>query len=130
MPRQVIIGLSNRYEWLFYVNPDNPNKFMREQDGRILMEERPTTTSKFMKECRGLFGVMMKEDVDGNLIGHRMRPFNYILKKVVGPAKYNKKFWEEVCRDQDLFTGRIQVRDLNVDRTTRSMEMIGGKWSK
>ena len=103
-PHQIIIGTANRYEWLFFVNPNNPDELMREEDGGVLMEEQPTTTAKFMKECRGLFGVMMKEDVNGNLVGHRMRPFNYTLKKVVGPVKYRKKFWQEVRRVQALKT--------------------------
>ena len=76
---------------------------MREEDGGVCMEERPTTVAKFMKECRGLFGVMMREE-GGRLVGDRMRPFDYTLKKVVGPAKYRKKFWEEVRRVHTLKT--------------------------
>ena len=76
---------------------------MREEDGGVLMEERPTTVAKYMKECRGMFGVMMKQEGD-RLVGYRMDPFNYTLQKVIGPAKYKKKFWAEVKRVSELKT--------------------------
>ena len=50
-----------------------------------------------MGECRGLFGVMMK---DGR--GFRMRPFNYTGQKVIGPVKFDKLFWAEVNRVNNL----------------------------
>ena len=85
------------------MNPEDPDEFMAEEDGGVLMEERPTTVAKFMKECRGMFGVMMKQEGD-RLVGYRMETFNYTLQKVVGPAKYEKKFWVEVKRVSELKT--------------------------
>ena len=57
-----------------------------------------------MAECRGLFGVMMKQDAQGNKYGHRMKPFNYTGKKVIGPVRFEKMFWTEVNRVNNLKT--------------------------
>ena len=51
-----------------------------------------------------MFGVMMKEDADGNKHGYRMKPFNYTGKKVIGPVRYEKMFWAEVNRVNNLKT--------------------------
>ena len=57
-----------------------------------------------MAECRGLFGVMMKQDAQGNKHGYRMKPFNYTGKKVIGPVRFEKMFWTEVNRVNNLKT--------------------------
>ena len=57
-----------------------------------------------MGECRGLFGVMMKEDDQRNDHGCKMRPFNYTGQKVIGPVKFEKMFWGEVNRVNNLKT--------------------------
>ena len=101
--KKVIIGASNRHEWLFFVDPEDPDVFLAEEDGGVRMEERPNTQAKYMKECRGMFGVMMRE-VDGQLVGDRIKPFNYTMQKVVGPVKYQKMFWKEVRRVKELKT--------------------------
>lgn len=101
--KKVIIGGSNRHEWLFFVDPTDPGIFLAEADGGVLMEERPNTKAKYMKECRGMFDVLMKQDGD-SLVGERIAPFNYTMQKVVGPAKYKKLFWKEVQRVKDLKT--------------------------
>ena len=80
---------------------------MAQSDGGVLMEERPNTKAKYMKECRGMFGVMMKE-VDGKNVGFRINPFNYTMQKVIGPAKYKKLFWKEVRRVRELKTTGTQ----------------------
>ena len=69
--------------------------FLTEEDGGVLMEEKPNTQAKYMKECRDMFGVLMKQR-GNSLVGDRITPFNYTLQKVVGPAKYRKLFWREV----------------------------------
>ena len=101
--KMVIIGAANRHEWLFFVDPDNPEVFLAKKDGGVLMEECPNTKAKYMKECRGMFGVLMKQRGD-SLVGERISPYNYTLKKVVGPAKYEKLFWKEVKRVTELKT--------------------------
>ena len=55
-----------------------------------------------MGECRGMFGVMMDKDENGNLRGQRMTPFNYTAQKVVAPVAFNKMFWAEVERVNKL----------------------------
>ena len=105
--KKVIIGASNRHEWLFFVDPDDPDVFLAEEDGGVLMDERPNTKAKYMKECRGMFGVFMKQDGD-SLVGERIKPFNYTMQKVIGPAKYKKLFWKEVQRVKDLKTTGTQ----------------------
>ena len=101
--KKVIIGAANRHEWLFFVDPNDNDVFLAEKDGGVLMQERPNTKAKYMKECRGMFGVLMKQRGD-SLVGERIAPFNYTLQKVVGPAKYKKLFWKEVKRVQQLKT--------------------------
>ena len=49
-----------------------------------------------MGECRGIFGVMMRENADGTLEGDRMQPLDYTGQKVIGPASYKLKFDAEV----------------------------------
>ena len=102
--KKIHIGRSNRYEWLFYVNPNDPTQLMRKEDGGVLEQEMPCTVGKFMGECRGAFGVMQKVGVDGRLEGHRMTPFNYTNQKVVGPVAYQKAFDAEVHRVNTLKT--------------------------
>ena len=101
--KKVVIGASNRHEWLFYVDPEDPDSFLAEKDGGVLMEERPNTKAKYMKECRGLFGVATIKRGD-TVVGERIAPFNYTMQKVVGPAKYQKLFWKEVKRVSELKT--------------------------
>ena len=60
---------------LFFVDPEDSNVFLAEEDGGVLMEEKPNTQAKYMKECRGIFGVMMKQRCD-SLVGDRITPFN------------------------------------------------------
>lgn len=68
-------------------------------------DPEPNTQAKYMAECRGLFGVMYKVDpVTGEKTGHRMQPFNYTGKKVIGPANFQKRFWAEVERVNNLKT--------------------------
>ena len=57
-----------------------------------------------MAECRGLFGVAMLQDVDGNMKGHKMSPLNYTGQKVIGPVRFEKEFWKEVNRVNNLKT--------------------------
>ena len=101
--KKVVFGATNRHEWLFFVDPEDSNVFLAEEDGGVLMEEKPNTQAKYMKECRGMFGVLMKQRGD-SLVGDRITPFNYTLQKVVGPAKYRKLFWREVERVTSLKT--------------------------
>ena len=101
--KKIRIGRANRHEWLFHVDPADPTKLMRKEDGGVLEEERPCTKGKFMGECRGAFGVMRKV-VDGELVGDRMVPFDYTNQKVVGPVAYQKAFDAEVHRVNTLKT--------------------------
>ena len=51
--KKVVFGVTNRHEWLFFVDPEDSNVFLAEEDG-VLMEEKPNTQAKYMKECRGM----------------------------------------------------------------------------
>lgn len=57
-----------------------------------------------MAECRGMFGVCMTQDPDGTKHGHRMAPYNYTGKKVIGPVTFKKLFDAEVERVNNLKT--------------------------
>ena len=57
--KKIILGLCNRHEWLFTVDPNDPDVFMRIEDGGVYQEPRPCTKGKYMSVCRGIFGVMM-----------------------------------------------------------------------
>ena len=43
-----------------------------------------------MAECRGMFGVCITQNADDTKQGHRMTPFNYTGKKVIGPVTFQK----------------------------------------
>ena len=102
--KKVIIGPNNRHEWLFFVNPENPDAFMSAKDGGVKQTPRAATRAKYMKECRGCFGVMAKEEADGTCSGHRMEPFDYTGRKVVGPVAFEKRVQSEVRRVSALKT--------------------------
>ena len=102
--KKVVIGPSNRHEWLFFVDPNNPDVFMSQKDGGVRQQPRASTRAKYMKECRGLFGVMAVEQTDGTCIGKRMKPFNYTGRKVVGPVNFEKRVNAEVRRVANLKT--------------------------
>jgi hypothetical protein len=102
--KKVVLGSASRHEWLFFVDPDDPDKLLRREEGGVLEEEKPNTVGKFMSECRGLFGVMMCEDADGTLRGMRMKPFDYTQQKVIGPAAFEKAVQAEVMRVAALKT--------------------------
>ena len=70
--KKVVIGPHNRHEWLFHVNPNNPLEYMSPKDGGVLQKPRASTRAKYMKECRGAFGVMAKQLDDGTCIGRKM----------------------------------------------------------
>ena len=65
---------------------------------------QPGLRTKYTKEARGLFGVMIYDDDEGNTHGDRMQPLNYTNQKVVGPVTYTKTFWAEVHRVNTLKT--------------------------
>ena len=130
--KKIRIGKANRHEWLFYVDPRDPTKLMKKEDGGVLQEERPCTVGKFMGECRGAFGVMQKV-VDGELVGERMRPFDYTNKKVVGPVAFQKAFDAEVSRVNNLkTTGTTQSpywKDRGEDKVGGAYEArYGNRW--
>ena len=70
----------------------------------MLQEPEPSTRTKYTKEARGLFGVMLKKNADGEMVGLGMLPCDYTGQKVVGPAAYEKAFWTEVRRVNSLKT--------------------------
>ena len=72
----------------------------------MLEKPKPGTRAKYTKEARGLFGVMMRQGQAGEdpLVGERMTPLSYTDQKVVGPAAYDKAFWTEVNRVNNLKT--------------------------
>lgn len=88
----------------FFVDPENSDVFMSEADGGILMDEAPRTNAKYMSEARAMFGVMLCRKTDGTVEGDRISPFNYTRQKVVGPVAFEKCFWEEVERVNNLKT--------------------------
>lgn len=102
--KKVIFGMANRHEWLFFVDPNNTAEFMKEQNGGVKQQVRPRTKAKYMGECRGIFGVMMRELPDGTLEGDRMTPLDYTGQKVVGPVAYEKLFRAEIKRVSELKT--------------------------
>ena len=61
--KKVVIGPSDRHEWFFHVDPNNPDVFMHPKDGGFPQQPRADTRAKYMKECRGLFGVMAKKSL-------------------------------------------------------------------
>ena len=77
---------------------------MKEEEGGVRQETRPRTTAKYMGECRGIFGVMMRSQPDGTLEGDRMHPLDYTDQKVIGPAAYKQRFDSEVRRVAALKT--------------------------
>ena len=91
---------------MFTVDPQDPNRFLPADEGGVLEAPKPGTRAKYMKEARGLFGVMMREGGDGEdrMVGERMTPLSYTGQKVVGPAAYEKAFWAEVNRVNSLKT--------------------------
>ena len=123
--KKIRIGRCNRHEWLFHVDPRDPTRLLAKEDGGVLEEERPCTQGKFMGECRGAFGVMRKLNSQGQLVGQRMRPYNYTNKKVVGPVAYEKAFWAEVHRVNTLkTTGTTQ----SVHWKDRGEDLEGGAY--
>ena len=103
--KKVIIGPNNRHEWLFHVDPNNPDVYMSPKDGGVPQQPRAGTRAKYMQECRGLFGVMAKQ-IPGevNCEGVRMQPFNYTGKKVIGPVAFEKRVQAEIQRVKNLKT--------------------------
>lgn len=102
--KKVVIGPNNRHEWLFCVDPLNPDVYMSAKDGGVRQKPRRGTRAKYMKECRGLFAVMAVEQPDGTCVGRRMEPFNYTGQKVVGPVTFEKAVKAEVRRVANLKT--------------------------
>ena len=99
-----MLGRHNRHEWLFTVDPTDPTRYLPASEGGVLENAKPGTRAKYTKEARGLFGVMMKKTADGEMVGDRMVAFNYTGQKVVGPVAYEKAFWAEVRRVNNLKT--------------------------
>ena len=98
-----VLGNTSRKEWRFYVDkntihdPDN-YIFVEEDDPNgELIARSPNTVGKFMKECRGVFGVMMKKP-SRRFKGFTMKPYNYTGRKVVGPKHYEKEMNKEINR--------------------------------
>ena len=77
---------------------------MSEKDGGVKQQSRAGTRAKYMSECRGAFGVMVKQLRDGSCVGRRMEPFNYTGRKVVGPVTFEKRIQAEVRRVTALKT--------------------------
>ena len=73
----MIIGRHNRHEWLFHIDPNDPSKFLPKDEGGVQQLPQPGLRTKYTKEARGLFGVMMYDDNEGNTHGDRMQPLNY-----------------------------------------------------
>ena len=85
----------------------------------------PCTRAKYLAECRGMFGVCMTQDVDGTKHGHRMTPFNYTGKKVIGPVTFQKLFDTEVERVNNLKTTGTSSSKYWKDR---GEGLEGGAW--
>ena len=102
--KKVVLGRHNRHEWLFTVDPNDPTRYLPPEEGGVVEAPKPGTRAKYTKEARGLFGVMMRQGGEGEdeLVGEKMTPFNYTGQKVVGPAAYQKAFWAEVRRVNNL----------------------------
>ena len=77
---------------------------MRAEEGGVRQETRPRTKAKYMGECRGIFGVMMRKKTDGTFEGDRMQPLDYTGQKVIGPVAYRLRFEAEVRRVAALKT--------------------------
>ena len=72
---------------------------MRAEEGGVRQETRPRTKTKYMGECRGIFGVMMRKKTDDIFEGDRMQPLDYTGQKVIGPpVAYKIRFNAEVRR--------------------------------
>ena len=65
-------------------------KWASVDDGGVYDDHASRKTSKFPKEVRFHFGVMMRE-IDGKLHGDRMEPFEYTGKWVVGVKRIEKE---------------------------------------
>ena len=83
---------------MFFTHTHTNTTYTHTQDAE------PNTKAKYLAECRGLYGVMMVKDSDGVFHGHKMQPFNYTSKKVIGPVRFEKMFWAEVNRVNNLKT--------------------------
>ena len=102
--KKIVIGPNNRHEWLFHVDPNDPDRYLSPKDGGVQQQPRASTRAKYMKECRGLFAVMAKQLADGTCVGRRMEPFNYTGMKVVGPVAFEKRVQAEIRRVSNLKT--------------------------
>ena len=81
-------------------------EFLPIEDGGAYPEWRNESKPKHAQEARGLFGVIMKKAlVPGMHTGHKMVPFDYTGKTVLGVAAFEKMIRSEVDRVSHLKGG-------------------------
>lgn len=71
--------------------PMKDGVWCKHEDGGEYPEWTDRKTVKFAKEARLHFGVMIKRGVDGQLHGHKMKPFEYSDKWVVGVKRIEQE---------------------------------------
>ena len=82
------------------------NDFLPIVEGGVYSEWRNESKLKHVQEARGLFGMMMKKAlVPGMHTGHRMQPFDYTGRTVLGVVAFEKAIRAEVDRVSHLQGG-------------------------
>eukprot|EP00966_Prymnesium_polylepis_P088704 2052685-Prymnesium_polylepis.2 len=86
-----------------------------------------TTSVKFAKEVRFLFGVMLRRDASGELVGNRMEPFEYTGKWIIGVKNYAEEMKSAVAAANRLKGGGAWA--CTKDYTPSQLaELEGGRW--
>ena len=110
-----VLGNQTRIEWRFWVDKNDPSVLReRSHPDAVLPDWMPQTKGKFMKDCGGMFGVMMKRGEGRAWTGDKMTPLSYTGTKVVGPDAWKKAFLLEVQRPKLLASYK------NVDGNARN----------
>eukprot|EP00966_Prymnesium_polylepis_P030150 700947-Prymnesium_polylepis.2 len=83
--------------------PMKDGAFCREEDGGSYGEWSNRKEPKYKQEVRFLFGVAVNRDeASGEFSGHRIEPFEYTGRWVVGVKSYNEAVQNEVARANRL----------------------------
>jgi len=122
----VLSNHASKWETRYPRSPGGKN-FMAYADGGKLLPRQRRTKAKFTGDGgRYGFGVMMTKDADGELHGHRMKPFNYSSTSLIGMKTYRKRERAELARVADFEQGGWGNEGLGVSEATE--ELPGGRY--